>query len=136
MSYAISVFAVYVTEKAVPSDAKSAAVDISKLLFSGSFLIGTILSLSVAVPGQALIKVLLNKDPEYAVDFVVPFMWSFMWGIIGGAALLVFHSKYLLVPLRPVAVVLASYGACMLVHAITHAIRKYLLGLVIKSGEE
>src|SRR5581483_9326297 len=59
------------------------AADASKVLFSGAFLLGTILSVSVAMPGQAVMKAILADDPSFALDFVVPFVWAFLWGIAG-----------------------------------------------------
>lgn len=119
----------------IPSRDAKLAFECAKLLVSGAFLIGTILSVSVAMPGQALMKVILKKNPQFALEFVVPFMWGFMWSLTGAAALLCFYSEYVLLWFRPVAVCLAVYGACMLVHAITHTVRMYLLGLMMISAE-
>lgn len=110
------------------------AADASKTLFTAAFLLGTILSVSVALPGQAVIKSQIDRDPDFVFDFMAPFMWALMWGIIGGLGL---SLVYYLTPLaRNIAYVVGIYGACMELNALVHTIRMYMIGIILYYYEE
>lgn len=113
------------------------AAEAAKILFSGAFLLGTILSVSVALPGQAVIKTVIATKPEAVVDFVVPFLWALMWGISGAIALMFLpgignlHPKF-----RYVAIFFGLYGSLMEVNAMGHTIRMYTIGLLLWGDDE
>lgn len=110
------------------------AAEAAKILFSGVFLLGTILSVSVAMPGQAIIKSILRKSPSWSIEFVAPFMWSLMWGIVGASLLFFLPRLATAHPwLVPVAISTGVYAAFMELHTISHTIRMYTIGLVVMS---
>jgi hypothetical protein len=120
------------------------ASDCAKILFSGAFLIGTVLSVSVAMPGQALAKVALGRDSSFALNFVLPLFWGFLWGIAGALSMMFFPGVPYLIPnlpecsrlvLRDVATFIAIHGAVAELNAIVHTVRMYLMGMLLWSKE-
>lgn len=103
------------------------AGDLSKILLTATFLVGTILSVSVAIPGQAVINNLLRNEPDFALEFVAPFMWSLMWGVLGAFGLAVMY--YLTPTFQKIAFGVAIY-------AIVHTMRMYTIGLILHSVSE
>ena len=106
----------------------------AKVLFSGVFLLGTILSVSMAMPGQAIMKAVLARRPSYAIKFLVPFMWALTWGMAGAAFL--FFMRRLASWTHPAVLFVAVYAAFMELHAITHAMRTYAIGLTVMSLDQ
>lgn len=117
-------------------DAKIAG-ELAKTLFSGSLLVCTILSLSVALPGQTILKSVLTQNPSFSIDYVVPFMWTFMCGF-SAALVLTFGEQILALAwwTRPLLIFVAAYALAMIIHAIGHVIRVYMVGLVMFSIDE
>lgn len=107
------------------------AADAARTLFAGSFLVITMLSLSVALPGQAILKLVLEGEPLFAVEFVSPTLWAFLWGISGGTCM-TFH-KNLPLALQPISTTVALYAFAMEVNAVLYTIRTYTLGLVLSA---
>lgn len=73
VSIALWLYMALVVRVTLQGFAQNYAADASKALLSGAFLLGTILSVSVAMPGQAVMKVVIGKRPSFAIQFVVPF---------------------------------------------------------------
>jgi len=116
------------------------AGDCAKVLFTGSFLLGTILSVSVALPGQSLAKLTLAGDPRFAFDFVMPLVWGFVWGIIGALLMMFFPGLKWVVAdptattvLRATATLVAVHGGMAVLNAILMTVRYYLAGMVLWS---
>jgi hypothetical protein len=137
-------YAAYVAKATPGHFEKSYAPDVSKILFSGAFLIGTILSVSVALPGQSLAKLALGRRPMFAVEFVLPMFWGFLSGIFGALLMLFFSGLPHLVPgmseywgriVQGFATIIALYGAVMELNAIIHTVRMYLIGMLLWSKE-
>ena len=105
----------------------------SRLLFASAFLILTMLSLSVALPGQAILRLVLRRNPLFSVDFVAPTLWAFLWSIVAGT-IMIFYAD-LPSALKVTAAVAALYAFAMDVHAILYTVRMYLLGLVLTVRE-
>jgi hypothetical protein len=112
------------------------ASDGSKMLLSGAFLLGTILSVSVSVPGTTVIKYVIKKRPMGGVNFVIPFMWAFMWGLVGGILLAFFNIRIAQPYYQYVAVAFGVYGAFMELNAFAHVVRLYTIGLLLMGEEE
>jgi hypothetical protein len=127
-----------------PEKAVSAyAADIAKALFSGAFLVGTVLSVSVAMPGQAILRLVLARDPDFAVNFVVPSLWAFLWGVFSGVLMTFFGGLEHVVPhktawgiwMQRLVLGAAIYAGSMVVNAILFTIRMYLLGLIQSAAD-
>jgi hypothetical protein len=106
----------------------------AKALFSGALALMGVLSLSIALPGQTLLKRVVVGAPRAAITFVAPFVWALLWGLLG-ATLLTFWS-HLPGWLAPVVVLVALHGAFMELNALFHALRMYSMGLLLWGREE
>lgn len=111
----------------------SHAGDLSRALFTGSFLVMTMLSVSVATPGQAILRLVLGKSPLFAVEFVSPTLWAFLWGIAAGICTMLYadfcHA------FQSILSAVALYALSMEVNAVLYTIRMYTLGLVLAAQE-
>jgi hypothetical protein len=119
------------------------AADAAKALLTGAFLVGTILSVSVALPGQTIISVALRRMPSFAVSFVFPSLWALLTGITGATLMMLFRGLRYLVPndtasnvLQWGALLIAIYAAIMELNALLYTVRMYILGLVLWSRAE
>jgi hypothetical protein len=109
------------------------AADASRTLYTAAFLIMTMLSLSVALPGQAIIRLVLGRNPRFVADFVTPTLWAFLWGTGAGTALAFYGSLSLQGKLG--ASIVALYAFAMQINAILYTVRVYALGLVRTAHE-
>lgn len=107
----------------------SFAADSARTIFTAAFLVITMLSLSVALPGQAVIKLVLGRTPLFAAEFVAPTLWAFLWGMIGGTGMMLYSS--LGAELRVIAAIVGLYAFAMSINAVLYTIRMYVLGLVL-----
>lgn len=105
----------------------------SRQLFTGAFLLGTLLSVSNALPGQTVLKAVVRRTPDYILKFAVPYAWAVTTGL-AGAVLLFFYSS-LSVWQRQLAVFVGIYGGLMEINALVFSFRMFLLGL-IKVGRD
>jgi len=108
-------------------------VEAARVLFASAFLILTMLSLSVALPGQAILRLVQRRDPLFSVDFVSPTLWAFLWSILAGTTMIFYDN--LPPTLKVASAVVALYAFAMDVHAILYTVRMYLLGLVLTVRE-
>ncbi|MBN1607838.1 MAG: hypothetical protein JW940_14465 [Polyangiaceae bacterium] len=130
---AVSAAALLAGPERLQAMGSSHAAESARILFAGSFLVITMLSLSVAVPGQATLRLVLAKNPLFAAEFVSPTLWAFLWGV-GGGACMVFHAS--LVPgFKTLASVVALYAFAMETNAVLYTIRMYSFGLVLAARE-
>lgn len=111
----------------------SHAGDISRALLAGSFLVMTMLSVSVATPGQAILRLVLGKSPLLAVEFVSPALWAFLWGISAGICTMFYAD--LCRSFQSVLSAVSLYALAMEVNAVLYTIRMYTLGLVLVAQE-
>jgi hypothetical protein len=137
-SIVVWLFVALYVEPSLARFATKYAGDVAKTLLSGALLVGTMLSVSVSLPGQTIVKLVIEDDPESAIEFVTPFLWAFLWGVLATTLMAFFPGlRSITIGYRSTswipaaATFVATYAAAMEVHAVLHAIRMYLLGLVI-----
>jgi hypothetical protein len=112
-----------------PSDAVGKLVtECGKVLLTATFLLVTILNLSIAVPAQTALKPFITARPQNVLEYVNPFLWSLVSGIAGGIGLLFFERWR--APVHIVAIFFGVFGAFMQLNAIFYSIRVYVIGLL------
>ncbi|MFP2895699.1 hypothetical protein [Corallococcus sp. 4LFB] len=106
---------------------QSRASDAGKILFTGAFLLGTLLSVSITLPGQSVLKPLITKKPSVITNFAAAFAWSLLWGLSGGALLTFYGDWY--PEIRPVAIFVGILGGFAELNTLLFVFRLYLMGL-------
>lgn len=128
LALALTAYVCWFTSKETLDHDHARASDAGKTLFTGAFLLGTLLSVSVSLPGQSLLKPLLTKSPRAIIFFASAFAWSLLWGLSGGV-LLVFYGDWY-PPVRILAIFVGFLGAFAELNTLLFVFRMYLMGLM------
>src|SRR6266446_2868779 len=110
------------------------ATEIGKLMFTATFLNATLLSLSVALPGQSVLKAFITQRPKQVVTFAAPFLWALLFGLLGGTLLLGY--RFCPANVRVYVTFIGFFAAFAILAPLFFVVRLYLLGLVRISQEE
>ena len=105
------------------------ASDGSRTLFTGAFLLGTLLGLTNTAAGTA-IKRSIEEDAASALEVGATFAWGLLFGLVGATALMFYGSLY--PAARWVAILLGVFGGFMEVNLMLYTLRMVLLGWVEK----
>lgn len=109
------------------------ASDGSRTLFTGAFLLGTLLGLTNTAAGAA-IKRSIEDDAASALEVGATFAWGLLFGLVGATALMFYGSLY--PAARWGAILLGVFGGFMEVNLMLYTLRMVLLGWVKKPPEE
>lgn len=103
-------------------------VETGRVMMTGAFLIGTLLSVSSGLVASSIIRTTVTRSPAQIVGLGAVFSWALLWGLSGGALLSIFgalHQSF-----RPLALVIGGIGIGAEVNAIVFVFRVFLLGLI------
>lgn len=129
---ALSAYLIYYSGGSLERDGRYAA-DAARTLFTGAFLLGTLLSVTNTVAGPAIRRSAKN-DANVVLVVGGAFAWGVLLGLIGGAALM-FYPSFVL-PAQWLAIFLGVYGGLMELNAMLFTLRLALLSWVEKPGAE
>lgn len=103
-------------------------VETGRVMMTGAFLIGTLLSVSSGLVASSIIRTTVTRSPAQIVGLGAVFAWALLWGLGGGALLNIFGA--LPQSVRPIALVIGGIGVGAEVNAIVFVFRVFLLGLI------
>lgn len=104
------------------------ASDFGRNLFTGAFLIGTLLSVSSGTVASAVIRSTAIAAPRSIRSLGAVFGWSLLFGLAGAGALVLYNQTPKCV--RPISLLVGALGVVAEINAITFVFRVFLLGLV------